>query len=129
MSDERTFGALLRAYRVAANFTQEDLAGRSGMSPHAISALERGTRRAPRPSTVEFLAGALGLEEVQRRRLIEAARGLTDSVESTTALRPHHSPDASTALAEADGFMASIPTDAVPPRGVLPTGSRMPLAP
>ncbi|HXM55068.1 MAG TPA: tetratricopeptide repeat protein [Candidatus Dormibacteraeota bacterium] len=71
----RTFGALLRAHRAEANLTQEELAERSGMSAQAISALERGTRRLPRSSTVERLAAALRLDASQKRRLIGAARG------------------------------------------------------
>lgn len=69
------FGDVLRDFRLAANLTQEALAERSGLSVHAIGLLERGQRRAPRPSTVELLAGALGLEEAQRKALVAAARG------------------------------------------------------
>jgi transcriptional regulator with XRE-family HTH domain len=36
------FGEVLRRYRLAAGLTQEELAARSQMSPHAISDLERG---------------------------------------------------------------------------------------
>ena len=38
-------------------------------------------------------------------------------------------PDAPARLAEARALLASLPTDALPPRAPLPTGSRMPLAP
>jgi transcriptional regulator with XRE-family HTH domain len=55
------FGSVLRELRAAANLTQEELAERSGMSVEAISALERGDRRSPRPSTVEWLAEPLKL--------------------------------------------------------------------
>src|SRR4051794_31800982 len=54
--EARTFGALLRRYRQAAAFSQEVLAARAGLSAVAISALERGTRRAPHLATVEMLA-------------------------------------------------------------------------
>lgn len=37
-----TFGSKLRQLREAQNLTQEQLAERSGLTPHAISALERG---------------------------------------------------------------------------------------
>ena len=72
------FGTLLRTFRTTANLTQEDLARRSGLSVHAISMLERGVRRAPRSSTIDFLAGALTLQPAQRAMLIEAARPLHD---------------------------------------------------
>ena len=54
-------GALLRRHRAAAGLTQEDLAGRSGLSVRAIRGLERGEGHRPRPDTVGYLAGALGL--------------------------------------------------------------------
>lgn len=73
-ASDQEFGALLRSYRALANLTQEDLADRSGLSVHAISMLERGVRRSPRSSTVEFLAGALELDAAARRVLIAAAQ-------------------------------------------------------
>lgn len=72
--ERRTFGSLLRTYRCLANLTQEELAARSGLSTQAISALERGVRRSPRSSTIEFIAGALNLEPAARAALITAAR-------------------------------------------------------
>jgi transcriptional regulator with XRE-family HTH domain len=54
--------------------TQEELAERSGLSVYAISMLERGVRRTPRSSTVEFLAEALKLDQQQRAALAAAAR-------------------------------------------------------
>jgi len=74
MSDEASFGILLRQYRAAANLTQEELAERAGLSAQAISALERGARRSPRTSTVELLAATLKLDPAQRRSLVAAAR-------------------------------------------------------
>jgi transcriptional regulator with XRE-family HTH domain len=71
----REFGPLLRAFRGAAGLTQEGLAERSGLSVEAISLLERGGRRAPRASTVEFLARALDLDPVKRDAFVTAARG------------------------------------------------------
>jgi transcriptional regulator with XRE-family HTH domain/tetratricopeptide (TPR) repeat protein len=67
------FGVLLRDHRLAAALTQEALAERAGLSVTAVSALERGRRRAPRLSTVRDLAGALGLDESDRRSLALAA--------------------------------------------------------
>ncbi|MFE6869231.1 ATP-binding protein [Kitasatospora sp. NPDC057692] len=68
------FGTLLRQYRYATGWTQEELAERSGISAHAISVLESGRRR-PRLSSVARLATALGLEAADRDRLLSAARG------------------------------------------------------
>jgi transcriptional regulator with XRE-family HTH domain len=57
-----TFRDLLRRHRTAANITQEDLAERTGLTPQAISLLERGERRRPHRYTVQRLAQALELE-------------------------------------------------------------------
>ena len=57
-----TFGDLLRRHRASATITQEDLAGRTGLTPQAIGLLERGERRRPHAYTVRKLAEALGLE-------------------------------------------------------------------
>lgn len=56
-----SFGSRLRHFRQAAGFTQEELAARAGLTPNAISALERGEHRYPYPATVRALAAALGL--------------------------------------------------------------------
>ncbi|MDP9410692.1 MAG: helix-turn-helix domain-containing protein [Actinomycetota bacterium] len=67
-----SFGARLRSLRRAASLTQEELALRAGLSPNAVSALERGTRRRPHPHTVRSLSDALGLPEVERAALLTA---------------------------------------------------------
>lgn len=54
----------LRRLRVAAGCTQEELAGRAGLSDRTVRDMERGHRR-PRPSTLRLLARALGLTEAQ----------------------------------------------------------------
>jgi len=56
-----TFGDLLRRHRNSANITQEDLAGRTGLTPQAIGLIERGERRRPHRHTVGKLAEVLGL--------------------------------------------------------------------
>lgn len=77
--DRRSFGARLRTLREEAGLSQEDLAERAGLSSHAVSALERGTRTRPYPHTVRALADALGLEGQDRAGLISSvpARGRT----------------------------------------------------
>jgi DNA-binding XRE family transcriptional regulator len=52
LEQQSSFGARLRQLREIAGLTQEELAGRAGLSPNAISDLERGRRRHPYPHTV-----------------------------------------------------------------------------
>jgi ATP/maltotriose-dependent transcriptional regulator MalT/DNA-binding XRE family transcriptional regulator len=66
-----TFGPRLRRLREAAGLTQQGLAVRAGLSPRAISALERGERQRPYPHTVRTLADALGLSEEERASLLD----------------------------------------------------------
>jgi tetratricopeptide (TPR) repeat protein/transcriptional regulator with XRE-family HTH domain len=67
------FGELLRDCRLSVGWTQDELAGRSGVSAHSISVLEAG-RRQPRLSSVSQLAEALGLDPARREQLLAAAR-------------------------------------------------------
>jgi predicted ATPase/transcriptional regulator with XRE-family HTH domain len=69
-----SFGAQLKALRMAAGFTQEELATIAGLSVHAISALERGERRRPQVDTVRALAAALVLTGPIRDGLVASAR-------------------------------------------------------
>jgi branched-chain amino acid transport system substrate-binding protein len=69
-----TFASLLRRYRHAARLTQEELAERAHLSPQAIGALEREVRKAPRKQTVDLLAQALGLTELEHAAFAEAAQ-------------------------------------------------------
>lgn len=68
------FGALLRRLRRAAGLSQEALAERARLSVEAISALERGARRAPQRQTLTLLADALALDARSRAGLADAAR-------------------------------------------------------
>jgi predicted ATPase/DNA-binding XRE family transcriptional regulator len=67
-------GDLIRRYRLAAGLSQEDLAERAGLSVRGISDLERGRRLSPHMETLRLLAEGLGLTDVERASLIEAAR-------------------------------------------------------
>jgi predicted ATPase/transcriptional regulator with XRE-family HTH domain len=58
--------------RERAGLTQEELAERAGLTTHAISALERGTRTRPYPHTVRSLAHALEASEEERAALVAA---------------------------------------------------------
>lgn len=71
--EPRSFGSLLREYRVAAGLTQETLAERAGMSRGAIAKLEGGTRQQPHRATIDLLAEALSLSPEDRARLERAA--------------------------------------------------------
>lgn len=68
------FGVLLRTLREQAGLTQEELAERAGISTHAVSALERGTRSRPYPHTVRSLASALGVSPDDRASLLAVGR-------------------------------------------------------
>ncbi len=73
VAQEGSFGARLRRLRQAAGLTQEELASRAGLSPDAVSALERGQRNRPYPHTVRALAEALDLSNEERAVLISSA--------------------------------------------------------
>jgi predicted ATPase/DNA-binding XRE family transcriptional regulator len=73
LAREPTFAQLLRQLRVAAHLSQEEVAERARISVNAVSALERGERRAPYRETVALLAEGLNLSADQRRLLEGAA--------------------------------------------------------
>ena len=119
------FGELLRYYRGARGWTQEELAEKPGLTVQAISLLERGIRQAARSTTVAFLADALKLDTQQRDALVAAVHQRRD-------LRSPPSANAHSALpdrADSEALLESMPTDVAPPHSPLPAGSRMPLAP
>ena len=68
-----SFGVALKRYRLGAGLTQEALAERARLSARAVSDLERGVNRAPRPSTLALLARALRLGPADRAALAAAA--------------------------------------------------------
>ncbi|WP_327588401.1 helix-turn-helix domain-containing protein [Nonomuraea sp. NBC_00507] len=74
MSDEASFGALLRAHRQAADLTIEELSHASGVSVRAIGDMERGVSRGPQRRTVAALAEVLRLPPHDHDALIAAAR-------------------------------------------------------
>ena len=85
------FGDLLVRLRAAAGLTQEQLAARAGLSTAAITALESGKRRAPRFTTIELLATALGLDAQHRQALVAAARDTSRGVVRDPRRPPWHS--------------------------------------
>jgi transcriptional regulator with XRE-family HTH domain len=87
------FGDLLKQYRLAASFSQEELAGRAHLSQNTVSGLERGVRLAPYSHTVEALANALGLSPTDRTHLHSVAerarrRGPTNRLGRETDNQP-----------------------------------------
>ena len=92
---ESSLGTRLRRLREAAGFTQEELALRAGLTPNAVSDLERGKTRRPYPHTVRSLADAIGLSEEERTSLLTAvprrdapAPELSSPVPRSTLPRP-----------------------------------------
>jgi transcriptional regulator with XRE-family HTH domain len=63
VDEARAAGAWVKSQRLASGMTQEELAGKSGLSVRAISNLERGRTARPHPRSLEVLAVALGLAE------------------------------------------------------------------
>ena len=87
--DAETFDARLRAGRRAAGLTQEELAGRSGLSVRAIRDLESGRTRWPYPNSLHRLADALGLAGPIREEFIVAAgRGSAGRVRPASGHAP-----------------------------------------
>jgi len=69
------FGALLRARRRAAGLTQAELAERAGLGERTVRDLENGRSARPQRTTVELLAGALGLAGPDQLGFLAVARG------------------------------------------------------
>jgi tetratricopeptide (TPR) repeat protein/transcriptional regulator with XRE-family HTH domain len=71
--EKETFGQRLRAYRLAARLSQQELAEKSGLSIRAVSDLERGHTRQPFPNSVSRLAAALQLKPAEREEFAAIA--------------------------------------------------------
>jgi transcriptional regulator with XRE-family HTH domain len=82
-----SFAGLLRQLRGEAKLTQEELAEAGGLSPRAVSDLERGIHRTARKETAVLLAGALGMAESVGVVFVEAARGRIPAADVLTAMR------------------------------------------
>ena len=108
VTDDGSLAKRLRALREAAGFSQEELAERAGLSSHAISALERGTRTRPYPHTVRALCDALGADADARAALIAAvpARARTTGAPGDSAATRRSLPVPATALLGRDQDLA-----------------------
>jgi predicted ATPase/DNA-binding XRE family transcriptional regulator len=82
------FGEELRRLRRRSGLSQETLATRAGLSPEAVSLLERG-RRSPRLTTMRLLAEGLSLAESDRSALFAAANFHEPSVPSLPVFADH----------------------------------------
>ena len=98
-----SFGVVLRRYRLAAGLTQEELAERAHLSTRAISDLERGLKKEPRPSTVRLLTAALGLEDPAT--LVSAVRS-DDNGPTESLAAVYDVPVALTSLVGREGDLA-----------------------
>ncbi len=67
------FGSTLRRLRLSAGLSQEALAECAGVSARAVSDMERGLRKRPRPETLRLLADALVLSDADRALFYAAA--------------------------------------------------------
>ena len=106
-SDHEVFGSRLRVSRLAAGLSQEQLAGRSGLSVRAISDLERGRTRWPHPDSVGRLADGLGLGGAGRAEFVAlAARRLAPS-----AIPARAGPDTSIGRHSVPEVRYSLPPD------------------
>ncbi|HEV3294202.1 MAG TPA: helix-turn-helix domain-containing protein, partial [Streptosporangiaceae bacterium] len=110
MAEQATLGfaGLLRQLRAAAQLTQQELAKAAGLSPRAVSDLERGINRTARKDTAVQLAGALGLAEPVRSVFVAAALGRIRAAQ-VLAARPGQAPRESLALAGGvHGFVPAL---------------------
>lgn len=95
-TNKTDFASLLRAYRRRALLTQEKLAERAGISPAAISLLERGLTQAPQLGTVRLLSAALSLTPEEEAAFIAAAQGASrahqpeESASAPASAAPDH---------------------------------------
>ncbi len=108
------FAEKLRQFRRKAGLTQEQLAELAGLTPNAISAIERGERRNPYPSTVAVLADALNLSPAERQDLYAsrpprgaAATRLGRGATAAPARRGARPPSETTPLLGREGDIAT----------------------
>src|SRR6516225_6940360 len=82
---ELSFAGLLRRLRADSKLTQEELAAAAGVSPRAVSNLERGFSRTAHKDTAVLLAAALGLTGPAEELFVAAARGTVPAAQVLAA--------------------------------------------
>jgi predicted ATPase/transcriptional regulator with XRE-family HTH domain len=98
------FAHTIRTLRLRAGLSQEELAELAGISARAISDMERGLRKNPRPETLRMLADGLQLDETERLRFFAVVH---PEIESDP--RPHAPPP-----------VAATPAPGIPPLPIPP---------
>jgi len=109
MAEQATseLAGLLRQLRAEAQLTQQELAKAAGLSPRAVSDLERGIHPTARQDTAVRLAGALGLAEPVRSVFVAAALGRIQAAQ-VLAARRRQAPGVP--LGPAGGLHGFVPT-------------------
>ena len=110
MAEQATSGlaGLLRQLRAEARLTQQELAKAAGVSPRAVSDLERGINRTARHDTAVRLAGALGLAEPVRSLFVAAALGRIQAAQVLAARRGQPPGDAPTSAGGVHCFVPAL---------------------
>jgi predicted ATPase/DNA-binding CsgD family transcriptional regulator/transcriptional regulator with XRE-family HTH domain len=110
MAEQATseFAGLLRQLRAGAQLTQQELAKAAGVSPRAVSDLERGINRTARQDTAGRLAGALGLAEPVRSVFVAAALGRIQAAQVLAARSRQAPGDALTSTGGMHGFVPAL---------------------
>jgi tetratricopeptide (TPR) repeat protein len=75
---------MVRAHRRRLGMSQEDVAGRSGLSVRGLRKIESGLIGRPRPATVRLLADVFGLAGPDRERFCNAALAAVGDAAGTT---------------------------------------------
>jgi predicted ATPase/DNA-binding CsgD family transcriptional regulator/DNA-binding XRE family transcriptional regulator len=102
------FAGLLQQLRAGARLTQQELAKAAGVSPRAVSDLERGINRTARQDTAVRLAGALGLAEPARSLFVAAALGRIQAAQ-VLMVKPGQAPgDSLGSAAGVHGLMPAL---------------------
>lgn len=126
MTQQVSFGRLLRELRLQAGLSQETLAELARMSAGGIGVLERGIRRAPQRQTLALLADALNLSPFDRERFEEAARRAGNGRRprgQVRAIARHNLPYALTSFVGRDHAMRDLSNDVVNHRLITLTGT------
>ena len=127
LTEQVSFGRLLRELRLEAGLSQEALAELAQMSVGGIGVLERGIRRAPHRQTLELLADALGLSSAKRERFEAAAKragkGRRPRDQQTDDTPRHNLPYALTSFVGREHAMAMLRADIQQHRLVTVTGT------